>query len=335
MLLDAFFAGRNFGLRPGERYLSPRPFFHVAGSTLSVLASLQHCACLISVKRFDAGQLLDLAERERCTLISGNDTIFLMLMNDPNLASRKLNLRGGWAAASPAVVARIVETLGMHEVSVAYGLSEASPNVAITGWWEPVEDRIAGKLRPLPGVEVQIRDEDRVVAPEQDGEIYVRGWNVMKGYFDKPAETAEVLSADGWLRTGDLGRMTADGRLTFVGRAKDITRVGGENVANLEIEDVLHSHPDIQQAQVVAIPDDRLVEVPAAFIIPVEGALIDAAALNDWLKPKLANFKLPRRFWFIQSFDEIGMTASSKIQKRHLGAYARQILEAEKGGGAS
>jgi len=329
MMLDAYFAGLHFGLRPGERYLSPRPFFHVAGSTLSILASLQHLACLVSVKRFDAGQLLELAERERCTLLSGNDTIFLMLMNHPDLARRKLTLRGGWAAASPAVVSRIIETLGMAEVSVAYGLSEASPNVAMARWWDPVEDRIAGKLRLLPGVDVEIRTEGEVLPPGVEGEIHVRGWNVMLGYFDKPAETAEALQ-DGWLRTGDLGRMTDDGRLVFVGRAKDITRVGGENVANLEIEDVLHAHPDVQQAQVIAIPDERLVEVPAAFVITTSGAKIDDATLLAWLKPRLASYKLPRRFWFIESFDEIGMTASSKIQKRHLSNYAKQIIEAER-----
>jgi fatty-acyl-CoA synthase len=125
--------------------------------------------------------------------------------------------------------------------------------------------------------------------------------------------------------------MTEDGRLIFVGRAKDVTRVGGENVSNLEIEDVLHGHPDIMQAQVIAIPDDRLIEVPAAFVITTEGAEIDGDDLLSWLQSRLASYKLPRRFWFIENFDDIGMTASSKIQKRHLSDYAKRIIEAERG----
>ena len=144
----------------GDRYFSPRPFFHVAGSTLSVIASLQHCACLVTIERFEAGDALRLIEEERCTFISGNDTIFLMLLDHPDLATRNLSLRGGWAAATPSVMERIMRQLGAAETSVCYGLSEASPNIGVSAWWDPVEDRIAGRMRLHPGVEVEIRSTE-------------------------------------------------------------------------------------------------------------------------------------------------------------------------------
>src|SRR5262249_54238962 len=145
---------------PGDRYFSPRPFFHVAGSTLSLLAALQYAATLVTVERFEPAAALAVLEAERCTLMSGNDTIFLMLLNHQERAGHRLCLRGGWAAASPAVMARIVDQLGAGETVVAYGLSEASPNVAMSAWWDSLEDRIEGRLRPQPGVTVEIRDKE-------------------------------------------------------------------------------------------------------------------------------------------------------------------------------
>ncbi len=328
MLWNAYSAGRFFGLRAGERYFSPRPFFHVAGSTLAVIASLQYGACLVSSERYEPSEALRLLEEERCTLMSGNDTIFLMLLNHPDLPRRKLVLRGGWAAATPAVMERIATQLGATETVVCYGQSEASPNVCASAWWDPLDDRIAGLMRIHPGIEVAIRTgEDRAdPAPGEVGEIYVRGWNVMKGYYAKPEETRAALSVDGWLRTGDLGRLLPDGRMAFVGRAKDIIRVGGENVAMADIENVLHRHPGIQQAQVVGVPDDRLIEVPAAFVILSGESSLAPADIIAWSRQHLAGFKVPRYVQIVESFDLIGMTASSKVQKDKLAAHARQVF---------
>jgi len=331
MLWDAYSAGRFFGLRSGERYFSPRPFFHVAGSTLAIVASLQHLACLISCERYEPGDALRLMAQERCTLMSGNDTIFLMLLDHPDLPKRKLTLRGGWAAATPSVMERIAQQLGATEMVVCYGQSEASPNVCASAWWDPLEDRIAGLMRIHPGVEVEIRATEDGPTPTEGevGEIFVRGWSVMKGYYAKPEETRAVLSEDGWLRTGDLGRLLPDGRLAFVGRAKDIIRVGGENVALADIENVLHRHPGIQQAQVVGVPDKRLIEVPAAFVILAGGTSLMPEEIIAWSKDHLAGFKVPRYVQIVDSFDLIGMTASSKIQKNKLAAYARQLFGLE------
>ncbi|MGH3588059.1 MAG: AMP-binding protein, partial [Pseudonocardia sp.] len=258
MCADAFFSGARLGLRPGDRFHSARPFFHVAGSTLSVLASLQHATTLVTMPRFEPAEALRLLETERCTHFSGNDTIALMLLNHPDRHRRTLHLRGAWVAASPTVVRRVIDELGATECVAGYGLSEASPNVAQSCWWEDAEVRASGAMRVEPGVEVRIQalDGTRDCATDEPGSILVRGWNVMQGYLDAPEQTAATIDPDGWLSTGDIGTLDRSGRLHFVGRTKDIIRVGGENVAPAEVEDALHRHPRVRQAAVVGVPDD-------------------------------------------------------------------------------
>ncbi len=327
MLANAFFSGGRMGLRIGDRYHSARPFFHVSGSTLSVLSSLQHAVTLVTMDRFEPAEALRLLEEERCTHVSGNDTMALMLLDHPDRAGRQLHLRGAWIAAAPAVLRRVVDELGARECVAGYGLSEASPNIAQSCWWEPEEVRLHARMRPQPGLEVRIAAPDGTDCPPGErGEILVRGWSVMRGYFDKPVETAAALSADGWLSTGDLGRLGEDGRLEFLGRAKDIVRVGGENVAPAEVEDALHRHPAIRQAAVVGVPDPRLVEVIAAFVIPNTGTTPDPAEIMGWCRERMAGFKVPRHVFIVADFESIGMTASSKVQKTVLAAHARGLL---------
>jgi len=328
MLGNAFFSGGRMGLRIADRFHSARPFFHVAGSTLSVLSCLQHAATLVTMDRFEPGEALRLMEAERCTHFSGNDTMALMLLNHPDRARRTLSLRGAWAAASPSIVRRIIDEMGARDVVVGYGLSEASPNIAQSCWWEPEEVRVAGRMRPQPGLEVRIRDLETGadLPPGGLGEITVRGWSVMRGYFDKPEETAKALDAEGWLRTGDLGRLDEEGRLEFAGRAKDIVRVGGENVSPAELEDILHRHPAIRQAVVVGVPDPRLMEVPCAFVIPNDGQACDPDEIIAWSRERMAGFKVPRYVRVVDGFEAIGMTASSKIQKRQLAEHAAEVL---------
>ena len=204
MLRDASAAGARVGIRPEDRYFNCRPFFHVAGSTLSALMSLVAGATLVTLPAFEAGPALEMMERERCTLVSGNDTIFQMLMGHEDFPKRKLALRGGWAAAGPQTMKKIIDVLGARTICAAYGLSEASPNVVMSDWREPEELRVQGLPLPLPGVEVRISEEN---------EIQVRGWNVMKGYYKMPEQTAKAIDTEGWLHTGDFGVMDDDGRL--------------------------------------------------------------------------------------------------------------------------
>jgi fatty-acyl-CoA synthase len=331
VLWDAHYVGQAMGLRPGDRHLSPRVFFHVSGSVLSVLVTMQHGVTLVTMSRFDGEQALLLAEAERCTHLSGNDTMFLMMLNAPGHASRRLIARGGMIACTPVVAERVIEELGAGEVVTGYGLSEASPNVWMAQWSDPVADRVQNFAHPHPGLEVRIVDAETGAAcpPGQPGEIRVRGWSIMAGYYNKPEETRAALGDDGELRTGDLGVMRPDGKCRFLGRIKDIIRVGGENVAPADIESVLHRHPAVKQAQVVGVPDARLMEVAAAFIVPRAGCAPTPEEIIAWCRPRMANFKVPRYVRIVDGFDQIGMTASAKIQKNKLAAYAREVFGLE------
>jgi fatty-acyl-CoA synthase len=320
MVLDAWYVAARIGVRPGDRYYSPRPFFHVAGTTLSILTALCGGACLLTTPRFAPGPVLKLISEERCTLLSGNDTLLLMLLGDPAFGDHEYCLRGGWAAASPSVMRQLVDRFGATETVIAYGLSEASPNCAMSDWRDPLEDRINGLAGPQPGVALRIADPatGADLPADSPGEILVRGWNVMQGYYNKPEETAAAIDADGWLHTGDLGTLSADGRLTFLGRLKEIIRVGGENLAPAEVEDCILAHPAVAQVQVVGAPDPRLVEVPVAYVVPREGVAVTSGEIIDWAKARLAGFKVPRHVRFLDGFEAVGMTASGKVQRDRL-----------------
>ena len=310
MLRDAWAAGARVGIRADDRYFNCRPFFHVAGTTLSALMALVAGACLVTLPTFEAGAALEMMERERCTLVSGNDTLFQIMMAHPDFPKRKLHLRGGWAAAGPQTMRAIIDKLGAKAICAAYGLSEASPNVVMSDWRDPEELRIQGLAKPHHGVELRI----------VDGEIQVRGWNVMRGYYNNPEANAKVFTADGWLRTGDLGELTADGRLRMVGRLKDVFRVGGENVAPAEVEEVLLAHPAVQTAQVIGVPDARLGEVACAYVTVQKKA--SEEELLAWCKTRMANFRVPRYLKIVENFESIGMTASGKVQKTKLREHA-------------
>ncbi|HEY7239417.1 MAG TPA: AMP-binding protein [Burkholderiales bacterium] len=318
MLRDAWAAGSRVGIREDDRYFNCRPFFHVAGSTLSALMALVSGACLVTLPTFEAGAALELMERERCTLLSGNDTIMQMLMGHADFPGRKLCLRGGWAAAGPQTMRAIIEVLGAKHICAAYGLSECSPNVVMSDWRDPEELRVNGLALPHPGVDIRISSE---------GEIQVRGWNVMKGYCNSPEANAKAFTADGWLRTGDLGELTADGRLRMVGRLKDVFRVGGENVAPAEVEEVLLAHPAVETAQVVGVPDARLGEVPCAYVTLKASHSATEAELIQWTKARCANFRVPRYLRIVADFEAIGMTASGKVQKTKLREHALRELK--------
>jgi fatty-acyl-CoA synthase len=312
MLRNAWAAGTRMGVLPGDRYFNCRPFFHVGGSTMSALMSLVFGSCLVTLPTFEARAALEMLERERCTLTSGNDTIYQMLMGHEDFAQRKLSLRGGWAAAGPQTMRAIIDKLGMKAVCAAYGLSEASPNVVMSDWRDPEELRVQGLAKPHEGMELRI----------QEGEIQVKGWSVMQGYFNDPEATAKAFTMDGWLRTGDLGELTADGRLRMVGRMKDVFRVGGENVAPAEVEEVLLAHPAVETAQVVGVPDARLGEVACAYVTLKAGFSASTDEILSFVKQRAANFRVPRYLRVVDDFEAIGMTASGKVQKTKLRDHA-------------
>jgi fatty-acyl-CoA synthase len=275
--------------------------------------SLVHGCCLVTLPTFEAGAALEMMERERCTLISGNDTLFQMLMGHADFPKRRLALRGGWAAAGPQTMRQIIDVMGARAICAAYGLSEASPNVVMSDWRDPEALRVQGLALPLP--EIQIR-----VSPE--GEIQVRGWNVMRGYYNNAGANAQAFTADGWLKTGDLGELTADGRLRMSGRLKEVFRVGGENVAPAEVEELLLAHPAVETAQVVGVPDRRLGEVACAYLTLKSGFSVSEEEILAWMRERCANFRVPRYLKIVADFEAIGMTASGKVQKTRLREHA-------------
>ena len=218
MLRNAAYIARRFNCMEGDRYFSARPFYHVAGTTLSLLAALVSGACLYSSPTFDAEEALRVMSTEKCTLTSGNDTMFLMLLNHPDFNTSPLTLRGGWASCGVEVTQKIIERMGMRGVCQAYGLSEASPNVCMSYYTDDIDKRIKGWAHLLDDLEVRIVDPEsgELLPPGKPGEIHVRGWSVMKGYYKMPEQTAKAIDKDKWLHTGDLGVMDTEGRLRAV-----------------------------------------------------------------------------------------------------------------------
>jgi fatty-acyl-CoA synthase len=331
MLRDAYEFGRRLDIRAGDRYFSGRPLFHVSGTTLSLLASLEAGACYLTTASFDIEQVLNILDSERCTHTSANDTMFLMMMNHPAFSKDRIHLRAAMAAATPTVMQQIYDATGIEGLCSAYGLSEGSGNCAIAPVSDRQDKRFAGYALPLPGVEIRIvaPGGNRDLLPGEVGEILLRGWNLMKGYYNMPEQTAAAIDRDGWLHTGDFGVRDEDGRLCFIGRLKDCFRVGGENVAPADVEDVLQRHPSIREAQVVGVPDPRLGEVAAAYVILNDGASASAEEIIAWSRERCANFKVPRYVRMVSSFDGIGMTASSKVQKGKLRDYVIKDLGLE------
>ncbi|HET9405394.1 MAG TPA: AMP-binding protein [Burkholderiales bacterium] len=324
MLRNAACVVERFDRRAGYRYYSARVFYHAAGTTLSLLAALVSGACLLSTPHFEPGEALRLMSAEGCTHTSGNDTMFLMLLNHPDLGRYPLNLRGGWASAGPEVSRRAIGQLGMKGLCQAYGLSETSPNVCMSRHDDDLEKRVNGWAHILPGIKVVIADLEcgKPLPAGKAGEILVRGWSLMKGYYRMPEQTAKAIDAKGWLHTGDLGMKDEDGRLRFITRIKDVFRVGGENVAPSEVEEVLHQHSAVKQAQVIGVPDPRLIEVPAAYVILRPGASTTPEEIMAWSRERMAGFRVPRYVRIVDSFDSIGMTGSAKVQKNKLRAQA-------------
>ena len=315
ILRDSYQMGQRMTIGPGDRLFCPLPFFHVGGAVISTLLVFNYGATLVIGKTFDPEFALRMVERERCTAMTGVETHFLTMYGNPEFGNYDVSsLEKGCAIGQPEIIREIYEKLLIRKVLNVYGISEASPNVTTTRVDDPLDFRMAWHGKPHPETEIRIVDystgEPRT--PLEEGEICVRGWNVMKGYYKKPEETAQVIDQDGWLHTGDSGIMDRDGNLKFTGRIKDMIRVGGENVSAMEVENYLLTHPKVKYAAVIAVPDQRLTEVCLAVIQLQEGQETTEEEIIRYCKGKIANFKVPR---FVRFVDEYPMTGSGKIQK--------------------
>jgi HIP---CoA ligase len=292
-------------LRHGDRYLQINPYFHTFGLKAGLITSFLRGATMLPVAVFDVDTVVDLIERERITMLPGPPTLYHSLLTVDD-KSKLATLRAGVTGAADIpveLVRRIHDELPFQTLMTGYGLTEAG-NVTLSLPGDSFEDVATTAGVPCEGVEVRIAE---------DGEVLVRGYGVMQGYLDDPAATAQAIDGDGWLHTGDLGEFTAGGRLRIVGRKKDMFIVGGFNAYPAEIEGFLLSHPDVAQAAVIGVPDERLGQVGKAFV--VRSGDVEDRELIEWCRDRMAGFKVPRA---VQFLDSLPLNATGKVMKDQL-----------------
>lgn len=320
---------RVLGLGARDRYLVVNPFSHSFGYKAGWVTALMCGTAVYPMARFDVRATLELVARERITVLPGTPTLYHSLLRVPpdrrgDLSSLRVALTGG-ADIPAGLVDRMRRELGFLHVHTAYGLTEASALVTMTRAEDPPDTVAETVGRPLPGVEVQIHGEDgRPVVVGHTGEIRVRGANVMRGYHADPASTREAVDTEGWLHTGDLGHLRADGNLVITGRLKDMFISGGFNCYPAEIENLLLAHPNIAQVAVAGLPDERMGEVCAAWVVPAPGAVLDPDELRGWAVGTMSSYKVPR-YWHVVS--ELPTTENGKVQRAELPRRASISME--------
>jgi acyl-CoA synthetase (AMP-forming)/AMP-acid ligase II len=312
------------GLREGDRYLIINPFFHAFGLKAGILASLLKGATIVPHAVFDVPSVMARVVEERITMLPGPPAIYQTILNHPeldrfDLSTLRLAVTG--AATIPVeLIVRMREELAFETVVTGYGLTEATGIVTMCRHDDDPETIARTAGRPIPGVEIRLVDDDGAeVAPGEPGEVLVRGYNVMKGYFDDPEATAEAIDAEGWLHTGDVAVLDPAGNLVITDRKKDMFIVGGFNAYPAEIEQVISTHPAVAAVAVIGVPDERLGEVGMAFVVPRTGETVDPDALIAWCRERMANYKVPRS---VRVVDALPLNASGKVLKYELRAQA-------------
>jgi fatty-acyl-CoA synthase len=312
-----------------SRVMNHMPFFHVAGGFTGILPPLITGGAMVIMERWDPGLALELIERERATVFSGIPTHFIDVLNHPRLSEHDISsLRTGWIGGAnnpPEVIDAIIERMGMKGVLPVYGMTETTSITTIPRLSDERSVIVSGKGFPVSDFEVRVVDVETgaQLDPGVEGEVCVRGHLVMQGYYRNPEATAEVIDAEGWFHTGDLGVLDPDGYLAITGRKSDMFIVGGSNAYPAEIEIALSEEPRVKQAYVVGVPDARLGEVGFAFVELCEGAQASEDEIIAFCRGRLADFKVPR---FVQFVDEWPMTATGKIQRFRLGELAGEAI---------
>lgn len=314
-------------------FLLAVPFFHCFGCVMGIAGAITWGASIVPMKVFKPADALGLVERFGVSVLYGVPTMFVLELEE-NRKGREDGtkygigtLRTGIMAGAPCPAEVMRGTMNeLHcNVSIAYGLTEASPVITMTRFGDSVERRVETVGRPLDGIEVKIADDDHLPLPAGEmGELACRGYNVMMGYYNMPEKTAEAIDEAGWLYSGDLATMDDEGYVRIVGRKKDMLITGGFNVYPAEIEEYLFTHPKVQNVSVIGVEDDVFGEVAAAYIVPREGEAIDPQEIVDYCAGEIANFKVPRYVVVVKDFP---MTQSGKVQKYRLRELARASYE--------
>jgi fatty-acyl-CoA synthase len=331
ILNNAHLTGEVVGYTELDRICVPVPLYHTFGMVIGNLGATTHGACLVyPALAFDASATLTAVAQERCTSLYGVPAMFIAELAEPGFDAYDLSsLRTGIIGGAPCpveVMKQIVDRMGMTGVTIVYGMTETSPVSAQTRTDDTLDRRVSTVGRVHPHVEIKIVDpETGVTVPRGvPGELCTRGYSVMLGYWRQPGKTAEAIDAARWMHTGDLATMDADGYINITGRLKDMVIRGGENVSPREIEEYLHTHPDVQDVHVIGVPDARLGEEIMAWIRLRPGAgPITTADVRAYAKGQLAHYKIPR---YVRVVEDFPMTASGKVRKVEMRKAAIDML---------
>ncbi len=331
ILNNGFFIGETCRYTVEDRVCIPVPFYHCFGMVLGNLACTTHAACMvIPAPSFEPRATLEVVQDERCTSLYGVPTMFIAELDLPEFDEFDLtSLRTGIMAGSPCpveVMRNVIDRMHMAEVTICYGMTETSPVSTQTSADDDLDHRTSTVGRVHPHVEIKIIDPTSGSCVERgmSGELCTRGYSVMLGYWNDPEQTAGAIDPAGWMRTGDLATMDQDGYVNIVGRSKDMIIRGGENIYPREIEEFLYTHPEIKDVQVVGVPDERYGEEIAAFVIERTPGTVDAEAVREFCRGKIAHFKIPR---YVMPVEEFPMTVTGKIQKFKLRDQAIEWLD--------
>ena len=318
MVNNGFFVGEGMRLTAADKVCIPVPLYHCFGMVLGVLAAMTHgAASVFPCDSFEPAMVLEVVQQERCTALHGVPTMFIAELDHPRFREFDLtSLRTGIMAGSPcpiAIMRRVLDEMHMPEVTICYGMTETSPVSFQSQWDDPVERRVTTVGRVHPHVQVKIIDADGCVTPTGvAGEILTRGYSVMRGYWNEPERTREVLDAAGWMHTGDLGVIDSEGYCSIVGRVKDMIIRGGENVSPREVEEFLYQHPKVLDVAVVGVPDRKFGEEVCAVVRLQQGATADPAEIIEFCRGRIAHYKVPRYVRFVDAFP---LTVTGKVQK--------------------
>ncbi|HZD64809.1 MAG TPA: AMP-binding protein [Acidimicrobiales bacterium] len=319
ILNNGFFIGEGCRYTEDDRVCIPVPYYHCFGMVLGNLACTTHGACMVLPgASFEPLAVLETVQAERCTSLYGVPTMFIAELSHPRFGEFDVStLRTGIMAGSPCpveVMKRSVAELHMTEVTICYGMTETSPVSAQTGPDDTLDQRVSTVGQVHPHLELKVVDPatGEVVPRGQPGELLTRGYSVMLGYWNDPERTDEVIDRARWMHTGDLATMDGDGYVKIVGRSKDMVIRGGENVYPREIEEFIYTHPDVEDVQVIGVPDPRYGEELMAWVRPRPGTDVDEEAIRQYCRGQIAHFKVPR---YVKFVDEFPMTVTGKIQK--------------------
>lgn len=329
--------GDGMAFTPEDRLCIPVPFFHCFGCVLAIMASVTHGTTMVPIDAYSPLKVMQALESEKCTACHGVPTMFIAMLEHPEFNKFDFShMRTGIMAGSPcpvAVMQQVVDKMNMKEITIVYGLTEASPGCTMTTTKDSLDLRVNTVGKAFPFVECKVVDPEtgKEMPYGETGEFIARGYNIMKGYYKMPEATAQVIDKDGWLHSGDLAAMDETGYFKITGRLKDMIIRGGENIYPKEIEEFLYTHPAVQDVQVIGIPSkDYGEEVMAYIVLKKDASAVTEDELKEFVRGHIARHKVPKHIRFI---DQFPMTASGKIQKYKLREMAIEDLNLHEAAG--